>query len=396
MTGPNVRLVLLCVSEPFADIATRLLALPTAANHEHFVIAEIQRFAAERRLPVHADRVGNIVLSSTGETDSGLCLTAHLDHPAMGFPVHESGRVLRFDKLGGVPVELAQGGRVLVFDVGGDPSEPAASGIVSEVLKDGAGSSDSGQPAFRVQLDAAAPDGQLFAVWDLPACRTVENRLEATACDDLAGVAVALTTLEQCQASAVGVSLLLTRAEETGFGGMLAAIQDSSVPEAQVYINIECSSCRAGAPLGEGPVLRVGDRRWIFDPGVTGALSEVARQLHETDDTYRIQRKLMDAGACEATPLARSGRATGAVALPLDNYHNDGIDRIRAEAIDLRDADRLICLLSRFAHYPGGVGAAVSAANADLDSQLSQRHEAQIDRLVQTQTTLPFDGAITT
>ena len=80
---------------------------------------------------------------------------------------------------------------------------------------------------------------------------------------------MALATLENCLDQGAPLSVLLTRAEETGFGGMLAAVETGRLDAYMVYVNIECSSCRAGAPLGEGPVIRVGDRRWIFHAGVT-------------------------------------------------------------------------------------------------------------------------------
>lgn len=154
-----------------------------------------------------------------------------------------------------------------------------------------------------------------FAVWDPEPCAVAGDRLVGRACDDLAGVAVGLATLERLVDEGVGrAALLLTRAEETGFGGLLGAIASGSLPEDAVYVDIECSSCRAGAPLGEGPAIRVGDRRWLFDAGITGGLIAVAEALARDDGGFRFQRRLLDGGFCEATPLARSGRATGAVA----------------------------------------------------------------------------------
>ncbi len=374
------------MSESLIDIIRRLLPLPTASCHEHHVVAEIRRYASERDLALLADNFGNLVLRTDATSASGLCLTAHMDHPALGFPVRESTRDILFEKLGGVPTDLTRGARVLLYDttpaIHGLPN-PVGGGSVTAFLEEGIPGAALPCPAFRVRVDDDVPDdvtdGELFAVWDLTPCALDGKRIVGTACDDLAGVCVALATLDRCRRDGVGISVLLTRAEETGFGGMLSALHADDLSADDIYINIECSSCRAGAALGEGPVLRVGDRRWTFDAGVTAALATCADEL--AGDGFRVQRRLMDGGACEATPLSRSGRTTGAVALPLDNYHNNGGDRLRAEAVHLQDAANLVALLTQLARKPHGVRAAVDDTTRDLDHMLASRRPAQADRL---------------
>ena len=378
------------MSESLIDIIRRLLPLPTAPCHEHHVVAEIRRFASERDVALIADDFGNLMLRTDAPSASGLCLTAHMDHPALGFPVRESTRDILFEKLGGVPTDLTRDARVLLYDttpaIHGLP-EPVGRGSVTAFLEEGIPGTALPCPAFRVRVDDDVPDdvpndvthGDLFAVWDLPPCALDGERIVGAACDDLAGVCVALATLDLCRRDGVGISVLLTRAEETGFGGMLAALHAGDLPADHIYINIECSSCRAGAPLGEGPVLRVGDRRWTFDAGVTAALAKCADEL--SNEGFRVQRRLMDAGACEATPLARSGRRTGAVALPLDKYHNNGGNRLRAEAVHLQDAENLVALLTQLARKPHGVRAAVDDTTRDLDDMLASRRPPQVDRL---------------
>lgn len=368
--------------EAFIDIVRRLLPLPTAPYHEHHVIEEVRRFASQRSLSIEADEFGNLSLS-VGTPTSGLCLTAHLDHPALGLARRESTRDILFEKLGGVPTDLTRDARVLLYDTapGRTLPEPIGGGSVTAFLEEGVPGSSTPCPAFRVRVDGDVPDVELFAVWDLTPCALEGERIVGRACDDLVGVCVALATLDHCHEQGASLSVLLTRAEETGFGGMLAAVEAGGLDAEAAYINIECSSYRAGAPLGDGPVIRVGDRRWIFDAGVTAALSCCAEKLTRTQPGFRVQRRLMDGGVCEATPLSRSGRATGAVALPLDNYHNNGGHHLLPEAVHLRDAENLVTLLAELALQPQGARAVDDDSVSALDGMLSSRRALQIERL---------------
>ena len=137
--------------------------------------------------------------------------------------------------------------------------------------------------------------------------------------------------------------------------------------------------------MGDGPVVRVGDRIHIFDPSASAALVAVAAELAQKKPTFKYQRRLMDSGACEATPLVQAGFRTGAVALPLGNYHNDGWDRLKAEVIDLNDAHNLVELFVQLSSVPGGIDAALQRASDQLDQHLNQRllsHEKLLQSLV--------------
>jgi putative aminopeptidase FrvX len=376
----------------YLAIARRLLQQPTAAFHEHYVVAAVVGLAADLGAALQADAAGNLTLRVQGAVDPGLCLTAHLDHPALGFGRLQEEELL-FERLGGVPDEFTAGARVRIFD-----AARAGDGRVPEPLTGGTVTARPAEveatvPTYRVRPDEAVQGDRLFAVWDLPDCELDGSRLIGTACDDLAGAAVALAVLDRCRDKGIALSVLLTRAEETGFGGMLAAVADHSLPPAELYVNIECSSCLAGAPLGDGPVVRVGDKRWLFDAPATGALDAAGEAVDKArDGGAPVQRRLMGAGTCEATPLQRSGRATGAVALPLDNYHNHGGDRLRAEAVDLEDARTLVDLLAELAGS-GPMVEALQRPGRRLDEQLDERRQAQMPRLIDSRASLPLDPA---
>ena len=370
------------LADLYLEVARRFLPIPTAPFHEHLVLAEIERFVAERPdLHCLSDPFGNLHLR-LGAPAPGIVLTAHLDHPGLARAAGAGGDWF-FHSLGGIPAELTRGAGVLVHDH--HSTEPIARGKVLAYLEEGAPGDPDGRPAFRVRLDdpaAEAEAGEVFAIWDLPGFELSGGRLSGRACDDLAGVAVALSVLEALRTDrAAGLGVLLTRAEETGFGGMLAALDGGHLDRHPLYVNIECSSSLAGAPLGAGPVIRVGDRRWVFDAAVTAALAGAAEDLGRQRPAFRYQRRLMDGGTCEATALCRAGLRAGAAALPLDNYHNRGRKRLRAEAVAVEDAAALVELLAHLARDPQS---AAESATGELDGLLEARRGWQAKRLRET------------
>ncbi len=368
----------------FLQLAKPLIRAPTAPFHEHFAFGIARSFAAERPLiQMLYDRCGNCLLLYDGgsqQEDEFLVLTAHLDHPGLVWRTSLGPGRAMFEILGGVELEQALATGVRIFDLNRPATQRGIPGtIVRTVEEEGAH-----YPLVEV---AAAPDSLqgpgTFAMWDLPAFRVRGRRLSGRAIDDLAGAAVALCVLDSLvrhQAS-VRVGVLLTRAEEVGFVGMLAALEANLLPRHALYINIECSSVAAGAVLGAGPILRVGDRLWVFDPDISGGLAALADELTSQQPSFRYQRKLMDSGACEATPLMQADYRTGAVALPLGNYHNSGPGtQLAPEYIHLDDANGLVRLLVYVAQRGIGTGLAHSAVA--LDSMLAGRLAQYRDRLL--------------
>ncbi len=380
----------------FLDIALPLLRLPTAPYHEHHIVAAIDRLVAswtKAGVPLTSgrDAAGNLWIRYDGcGHGPWLHLTGHLDHPGFGYVEHLTARDLLFERLGGVPAQFCRDAPVQIH--ASDGSHRRLAGTIISYMEEGLFDGEP-RPAFRVRLDDAAEGSDSigtgsFAMWDLAAPSTKKNHLRAPACDDIAGVAVALTVLSEAirQKLDTRLGLLLTRAEETGFGGMLDLVAADGLDSDAVYINIECSSCLSGAPLGDGPVIRVGDRRWLFDPVITAGLVAAASGGGPLEP-IPAQRRLMDGGTCEATVLSRAGVPTAAVALPLGNYHNTGKHGVRPEVIDVNDATHLIRLLLRLA---AGITADLLDPEQDpFGKELSRRHLAQAPRLRRSAPGLP-------
>ncbi len=124
------------------------------------------------------------------------------------------------------------------------------------------------------------------------------GRLRAPACDDLAGVAASLEAFDRLRSvdGAGHVGVLLTRAEEVGFIGAIAAATGGTIPTDARLICVEMSRSFDDSPIGAGPVVRVGDASSVFAPHLTGAMTEAAKSLAGRRSEFLFQRKLMAGG----------------------------------------------------------------------------------------------------
>jgi endoglucanase len=161
------------------------------------------------------------------------------------------------------------------------------------------------------------------------------QKLYTKAADDLVGVfAVVETAMELWReprrtlgraagrASFIG---LLSRGEEVGFTGALAHFELGWLSRARrpvVCVSLETSRTLPGAFISRGPVVRLGDRRTVFDPHALKVLSDVAQQTLPG----RHQRRVMDGGTCEATAATVYGLPAIGISVPLGNYHNEGYE----------------------------------------------------------------------
>ena len=386
----------------FLEIAERIMPLPTAPFHEGSVVAAVHQFVDPiDSLSISSDPFGNLHLlydglASRSRRAPALVLTAHMDHPGLSFAGRVSQRDLLFEKLGGVQPNFARNAGVRIYGPHRTSDSDFVQGRVAAYIgePDAEGRAKKQSAHFRVRVEDRAAAGAIgpgsFAVWDLEPLELRRRLLRGRACDDLAGVTVALSVLHDLARRTVPVraGLLLTRAEEVGFAGMIAAAEEKHLDRRAIHVNIECSSCKAGAPLGDGPVIRVGDRSWIFDPEVTAGLCALAEELGRNSQgeerPFRYQRRLMDGGMCEATALARAGIRTGAVALPLKNYHNHGKKRLRPEAVNLDDALSLSRLLVAAITLPGGLAGSSRTAGRTVDQGMRKRHRRYAGRLRST------------
>ena len=331
-------------SNLIGEIAGRLMRCPAAPYHEGAVIAEVERICAEKGLPLEHDSFGNLLARHTTAPQlRPLVLAAHLDHPGFALVRVLGPRRWLARFLGTVPDEFFQEGTKLRVMPGALPA----------VLGKRVGE----KKEFEIHFAAAPPKGAVeqrptHAVWELADFTEANGKIRGRACDDLIGVTVVLATLLELKRTRarVNVAGVLSRAEEVGFQGALAAASAGQLPKNALVISLETSRELPPAKMGRGVILRVGDRASVFDAAAMRFLAEVAGDIVKKDKTFTFQRALMSGGTCEGTAYQELGFQTGAVCVALGNYHNCGArSKIAAEYVSLADAQGMARLLTEAA-----------------------------------------------
>jgi len=181
-----------------------------------------------------------------------------------------------------------------------------------------------------------------FAMWDLPAFELKDSQIHSRACDDLLGCAEIICLFQELEAAGAKVHCLglFTRAEEVGFWGAIQLARAGILPKDITIFSLETSTPRGGAEIGRGPIIRVGDRRSIFDSGETARLVSVAAAIG-----IPVQRCLRDGGACEASAYQLYGYRSVAASIGLGNYHNCAPDgTIQCEYVSVDDYANMVRL----------------------------------------------------
>lgn len=345
-----------------------LTQIPTAAGRESRVVEWLLRWFRERPdVDVRTDPAGNLHAMLRNEpAGRPVYFTAHLDHPAFVVERVLHDRLIEASFRGGVMDDYFPGAKVRFFT--SDDREVTGT-VVGEASKTAAWkvwSIETDEPADAIR----AGD---IARWDLPRAEEIEGCLHTDACDDLAALAAAMSAFDVLgRAHAAGrlgqpVRLLLTRAEEIGFIGAIAAVRHRTMPTEARVLALENSRSFPESPIGGGPIVRVGDRLSVFSPALTGAVAARAEELGGSASptaTQKVsakrwpwQRKLMAGGACEASVFYDAGYEATCLCLPLGNYHNMGDlsavqagtntspARVAREFISLADFHGLVDLL---------------------------------------------------
>ncbi len=287
-------------------ILKRILKQPTAPFHEYHVRGEIESLLKDcPNVKLKRDKFGNLLATyklGNSSKRPNWVLGAHMDHPAF------------------VKTPGATGKDAWEF-IGGVAKPEVDSGVKRGLRK---------------------AKGQI-AQWNFPLNITKE-KIEAVACDDLIGCSMIIATfwaLAQLKLKAT-VHAAFTRAEEIGFLGAWHLGQNWPFGKEAVFLSLETSRPVNGAVMGGGPVIRVGDRLSVFDNEATAILMKTAKE-----QGIRVQRCLLDAGACEATALQACGIRSAGISIPLGNYHNTTeAKEIAPEFVMMPDVQALVALLT--------------------------------------------------
>lgn len=330
------------MKQRYTTILRSLLSAPTAPFHEEKVVEEVRRWSGKRGVDFTRDGAGNVFVHyRKGRRSKGRrwVFAAHMDHP--GFVVRCCrGRVVRADFFGGVGRKYFPGSSVRLF---------TPSGEVLATVRSVRKVKDSPALSCRLELDGSVdvPLGTV-GMWNLPAMRIRGKRLSSRACDDVVGSAAVICAMDEIILHKLDADVtgFLTRGEEAAFIGAMAACEKHSLPRDAMIVAIETSKALPQARLGDGVVVRVGDKTRTFDPSLTAHVTAVATGLSKRDRNFRFNRQLMSGGTCESTAYCIFGYTATGLCLPLGNYHNQGpAGRIAAEQIHLDDFTGLVKLL---------------------------------------------------
>ncbi|HKK13612.1 MAG TPA: hypothetical protein VKA14_03020 [Gammaproteobacteria bacterium] len=316
-----------------------LLGCPTAPFREQQVRELAAQWLDRWRVPHFQDPAGNLVVGVDGpgayrrlvRARSGepvRLFIAHMDHPGFHGTRWLDARHLEIKWHGGSPVKHLAGARVWLS---------AGDGYAGEGTLHKATLLPSGRAMDRAQVRVAAGalagakvgPRRLFGgfAFRAPVWRAGQ-RIYTKAADDLVGVFCILETARGLYSSRrrrppfIG---LLTRGEEVGFVGAMAHLELGwwrGGHRGVLAVSLEASRTLPGARVGRGPVVRLGDRRTVFDPDGLKVLSDLA----EGALPGRHQSRLMDGGACEATAATVFGLPAVGLSVPLGNYHNQGFE----------------------------------------------------------------------
>lgn len=309
---------------PLPRLLRQCLDLPTAPFREEHVLDFVrERCGPLKSVSLSEDRCGNLIAHYRRgpRVRRSAFFAAHTDHP--GFVVRELNGDGTFsaDFRGGVAQAFFDGAKARFF-VNGKQHRAAIKVEAEEKVK--RGSKVYIRPtSVRFKSKHEIPVGAI-GMWDLPDAAERNANVRARACDDIAGVAALLALLENAEKKRLRADFrcMFSRAEEVGFVGAVGAIKAKSIPKDAFVIVVETSSELAHVRIGDGPVIRVGDKATVFNPDVTAYCERVAQERAKKKRSFQFQRKLMDGGTCEATAFNAMGYDATCICLVLGNYHN--------------------------------------------------------------------------
>lgn len=366
----SLTLISASMSPSKLKLLLQLLSQPTAPFRESHVVHWAEKVLAQGGVPHFQDPHGNLVIGARSPTAYQALLrrtshepvrifVAHMDHPGLVGSRWLAPTRLEATWLGGSPVKHISGARIWLANASGYLSDGS---VESHHLAPSRRSLHTVVVRLKKSIDVATDPATIFGGFGFrsPAWRQ-GNYIMAKAADDLIGVfaicTLALDLFRGSKKLSRNFLGLLTRGEEVGFTGAIQHLDlgwTALASRPLVAISLETSRALPDAVIGKGPVVRLGDRRTVFDPGALRVLQQVA----ETVLPGNHQRRVMDGGACEATAAICWGMRAVGISVPLGNYHNECFGGISGSAgkrgdiegapapefVDLPDVDGLLDL----------------------------------------------------
>ncbi len=314
---------------PILSIAEKFLQLPTAPFRESNIRKFVQDFCNSRKIPIEQDDYGNIIISYRKKNNTAsknkIAFVAHMDHPGLIVEKNSRGNKCTALFYGGWDPTEFKAAPITIFSKGGTQ-------IRANAIKWEMSNKEKAWRAF-IEIDGPVYKGDI-GMWDFKPYRVSGDYLYSRSCDDGIGCVLLLAILDhfftnndQC-----AFSILFTSAEESGLHGAKYICANKLLAKGLIPISLETSRELPSAKIGDGVIIRVGDSRSIFTPDITDTTVQIARKIKSHNKSFLFQRKLMDGGQCEASVFYSFGYQTGALCIPLGNYHNRNFHKKTTES----------------------------------------------------------------
>lgn len=365
------------------EILAELGKLPATSYWEDGPARYLAVRARDAGLDVSLDEWGNVVATKAGaDPDApGIAFVAHTDHPGYEV-VEQDGAKLTLKTMGGVGIAAGRAGTpVLVMGRHGVRIKATITGADEPDGEFGKSREEAGwlgTDTVYAELEDDADLGDLpkAVVPDLLDFELGDDDLiRMRAADDLAGCAAILAALESIieEPTKGNVYGLFTRAEEVGLLGARIAAEQELLPKNTIVVSVETSSVLPGAEIGDGVVIRTGDRAATFDYEAEAYLGEAVQRIKSADPSFKIQRQLMSAGGCEASAFKAFGYKVTGTAFPLGAWHNRGENGVEPEFISKDDFIGGAILIAEAAKLAGTKPAGVLKLLSDTPSEEADR-----------------------
>ncbi|MCH8230464.1 MAG: M28 family peptidase [Chloroflexi bacterium] len=253
-------------------------------------------------LEVTIDPWGNVLARKRGSDPDapGIAFVAHMDHPGYEV-VGQDGVNITLKVLGGLGIAAGRAGTsILAITAEGERVSASVTG--AEEPEDESSMSRAaegwlGTDTVYAKLETDFDLGELPvpAVPDLPDFALEDGLIKMRAADDLAGCAAILAALESIVNTSIKGTVygLFTRAEEVGLAGAQLAAEHEILPKDTIVVSVETSSVLPGAEIGNGVVIRTGDRAATFDYEAEAYLAGAAQNIKQAHPEFKVQRQLM-------------------------------------------------------------------------------------------------------
>lgn len=330
-------------------IAKSFLNIPTAPFREHLIRDFIIQFCTERKINYVQDDYGNIIVALGKHTDKPiLAFVAHMDHP--GFIVENDSKDTTTTALfygNWSPLEF-NSAPIRIFS-NQQRSVKACADKWERAIEEGAWRAFMHVEDFVNQGD--------IGMWDFDPFKIEGGLLFSRNCDDSIGCILMLTLLDYYHKNQTDKTFrcIFTCAEEAGLHGAKYIASSKALPDKCIPISVETSRELPVAKIGDGVIIRVGDLKTIFSPEVTDTMVSIAKQIKVDDPHFLYQRKLMDGGQCEGSVFTLFDYRTGALSIPLGNYHNRNFETkmTEPEYVSINDVENACKLMIRMVENSG-------------------------------------------